>query len=95
VTHLREEERPKVEELKHSIVDVKCRDGRGRCFVVEMQVLHVEGFEKRVVYNASKAYVNQLARGEDYPSLDDVVAVSICDFELWPDTRRASRRSRS
>jgi predicted transposase/invertase (TIGR01784 family) len=85
VTYLSEEQRPKVEELKHSVVDVKCKDSRGRFFVVEMQVLQVEGFDKRVVYNASKAYVSQIARGEEYLGLDDVVAISICDFVLWPD----------
>jgi predicted transposase/invertase (TIGR01784 family) len=85
VTFLREEERPRVPEMKLSIVDVKCQDHRGTRYVVEMQVLNVEGFEKRVVYNASKAYVNQLGVGQEYPALDDVVAVSICDFVLWPD----------
>jgi predicted transposase/invertase (TIGR01784 family) len=73
-----------VEELKLSLVDVKCHDQRGRHYVVEMQVLKVEGFEKRVVYNTSKAYVTQLRAGEDYPGLDDVVGVTICDFLLWP-----------
>jgi predicted transposase/invertase (TIGR01784 family) len=73
-----------VEELKLSLVDVKCFDQRGRHYVVEMQVLNVEGFEKRVVYNTSKAYVTQLRTGEDYPGLDDVVGVTICDFLLWP-----------
>ncbi len=86
VTFLREEERPRVDALKFSVVDVKCRDGRGVVFVVEMQVLNVAGFEKRVVYNASTTYVGQLAGGDDYPKLNDVIAVSICDFELWPDT---------
>ena len=75
----------KVQELKFSVVDVKCRDAQGTVFVVEMQVLNVEGFEKRVVYNASKAYVGQLASGDEYPKLNDVVAVSICNFVLWPD----------
>jgi predicted transposase/invertase (TIGR01784 family) len=70
--------------MKFSIVDVKCTDLRGTTYVVEMQVLNVEGFEKRVIYNASKAYVSQLDGGEDYPKLNDVVAVSICDFRLWP-----------
>jgi predicted transposase/invertase (TIGR01784 family) len=73
-----------VEELKLSLVDVKCLDQRGRHYVVEMQVLKVEGFEKRVVYNTSKAYVTQLRAGENYPGLDDVVGVTICDFLLWP-----------
>jgi len=49
-----------------------------------MQVLKVEGFEKRVVYNASKAYVMQLRNADDYPALCDVVGVTICNFKLWP-----------
>jgi len=79
------EQRPAVAELKLSIVDVKCTDARGVTYVVEMQVLQVEGFEKRVVYNVAKAYVNQIARGELYPDLNDVVGITICDFVLWPD----------
>ncbi|XXY44294.1 Rpn family recombination-promoting nuclease/putative transposase [Sorangium sp. So ce269] len=78
------EQRPAVTELKYSIVDVKCRDARGVTYVVEMQVLNVEGFEKRVVYNVAKAYVGQLGRGQLYPELNDVIGITICDFELWP-----------
>jgi predicted transposase/invertase (TIGR01784 family) len=78
------EQRPQVDELKFSIVDVKCRDAAGTEYVVEMQVLNVEGFEKRVVYNVAKAYSSQLAIGEAYPALNDVIGISICDFELWP-----------
>ena len=82
--HLSREQRVPLEELKLSLVDVKCFDERGRHYVVEMQVLNVEGFEKRVVYKTSRAYVTQLRTGEDYPGLDDVVGVTICDFLLWP-----------
>ncbi len=82
--YLSSEQHVPVEELKLSLVDVKCFDERGRHYVVEMQVLNVEGFEKRVVYNTSKAYVMQLRTGEGYPGLDDVVGVTICDFLLWP-----------
>jgi predicted transposase/invertase (TIGR01784 family) len=78
------EQRPKVSELKYSIVDVRCVDAAGTTYVVEMQVLNVEAFEKRVVYNVAKAYTNQLGVGFAYPELDDVVGISICDFELWP-----------
>ncbi|HSN98297.1 MAG TPA: Rpn family recombination-promoting nuclease/putative transposase [Candidatus Nanopelagicales bacterium] len=81
------EQRPHVDGLKHSIVDVKCIDARGTIYVVEMQVLNVEGFEKRVVYNAAKAYVGQLGAGNPYPQLNDVIGVSICDFELWPKSK--------
>lgn len=84
VTLLPPEQRPKVSELKYSIVDVKCVDVRGTTYVVEMQVLNVEAFEKRVVYNVAKAYTNQLDTGQVYPDLNDVIGISICDFELWP-----------
>src|SRR5580704_4225433 len=78
------EQRPKVSELKYSIVDVKCVDVRGTTYVVEMQVFNVEAFEKRVIYNVAKAYTNQFGVGFAYPELDDVIGISICDFELWP-----------
>jgi predicted transposase/invertase (TIGR01784 family) len=83
--HLSGEQRVDLAELKLSIVDVKCTDVSGRRFVVEMQVLKVEGFEKRVVYNASKAYIMQLRSAEEYPTLCDVVGVTICDFKLWSE----------
>ena len=86
VALLSPEQRPPVAELKLSIVDVRCTDARGVTYVVEMQVLQVEGFEKRVVYNVAKTYVNQIAPGHGYPHLNDVVGITICDFALWPDT---------
>ena len=85
VQHLTGEQHVDVAELKLSIVDVKCTDATGRRFVVEMQVLKVEGFEKRVVYNASKAYVMQLRNADEYPTLCDVFGVTICNFNLWPE----------
>src|ERR1700678_2222874 len=78
------EQRPKVSELKNSIASVKCVDAAGTTYVVEMQVFNVEEFEKRVVYNVAKAYTNQLGVGFAYPELDDVIGITICNFELWP-----------
>jgi predicted transposase/invertase (TIGR01784 family) len=85
VQHLSLEQHVDVPEMKLSLVDVKCTDASGRRFVVEMQVLKVEGFEKRVVYNASKAYVMQLRDAEEYPTLCNVVGLTICNFKLWPE----------
>jgi predicted transposase/invertase (TIGR01784 family) len=81
------EQRPPVEGMKNSILDVKCRDAKGIEYVVEMQILYVEGFAKRIVYNGAKAYINQLNGEQDYPALNDVIGVTICDFELWPGSR--------
>ncbi len=89
LTYLSPEQRVPVAELKLSIVDVKCRDHAGREYVVEMQVLNVEAFEKRVVYNVSKSYVMQIHGGEHYLELSDVIGVTICDFELWPSPPQA------
>ena len=91
VQHLAGEQHVDVPELKLSIVDVKCTDASGRRFVVEMQVLKVEGFEKRVVYNASKAYVMQLRNADEYPALCDVVGVTICNFNLWSERDEQGR----
>ena len=76
---------PKIKYAKYTYLDVKCKDNKGVEYVVEMQVLYVLGFEKRVFYNASKAYVNQLEEGEDYPKLNQVIAISILDFILFDD----------
>ena len=86
--YLPSEQVPLVEGGKLSILDVRCRDRAGTTFVVEMQLIHHRGFVNRVVYNACKSYSGQLKSGEWYTKLMDVVAVSICDFELWPDAQQ-------
>src|SRR5262249_8340101 len=85
IEYLPSEQLPLVEGAKLSILDVRCKDRAGTTFVVEMQLIHHSGFVNRVVYNACKAYAGQLKAGEWFALLADVVAISICDFELWPD----------
>ena len=63
VRHLSLEQHIAVPELKLSIVGIKCTDALDLRFVVEMQVTKIEGFEKRIVYNASKSYLMQLRSG--------------------------------
>lgn len=86
--YLPSEQLPLAVGAKLSILDVRCRDRSGTTFVVEMQLLHVAGFMNRVVFNACKAYADQLKAGEPYTKLTDVVAISICDFLLWPDNEQ-------
>jgi predicted transposase/invertase (TIGR01784 family) len=88
IEYLPSEQLPLVVGAKLSILDVRCKDRAGTTFVVEMQLIHVPGFINRVVYNACKAYVSQLQIREKYSKLTDVVAISICDFELWPDSKQ-------
>ncbi|MDX9721605.1 MAG: Rpn family recombination-promoting nuclease/putative transposase [Myxococcota bacterium] len=42
-------------------------------------------FAKRVVYNAAKAYVGQLESGRQYWALTQVIAISVCDFIMFPE----------
>ena len=93
IEYLPSEQLPLVAGAKLSILDVRCRERSGASFVVEMQLLHVPGFMNRVVYNACKAYVDQLRAGEPYTKLADVVAVSICDFTLWPDEAQDAQQA--
>jgi predicted transposase/invertase (TIGR01784 family) len=83
VTILNPYQAPKISTLKHSYLDVKCRDNRGVEFVVEMQVAYTEGFEKRIQYNACKAYVGQIPTGTDYPKLNQVIAITVVDFVMF------------
>jgi len=88
IEYLTSEHLPEIAGAKLSILDVRCRERSGATFVVEMQLLHMAGFLNRVVYNACRAYSNQLRTGDPYTKLADVVAISICDFTLWPDAEQ-------
>jgi hypothetical protein len=41
-----------------------------------MQVLNLEGFEKRILFNAAKAYSVQLPTGGEYADFSPVIARS-------------------
>ncbi len=75
---------PEIPLLKHTIVDVRCKDNRGRHFIVEMQMHWTIGFMQRVLFNASKAYVKQLDRAEAYKILQPVYALSLVNEIFEP-----------
>ena len=74
---------PRIKGIKDSYLDVKATIAGGKTVIIEMQVLNVLGFEKRVLYNAAKAFSIQLAVGEDYTLLNPVIALTITDFEMF------------
>jgi predicted transposase/invertase (TIGR01784 family) len=77
---------PEIPVLKHSIVDVRCRDQNGRQFIVEMQMLWTDSFKSRVLFNASKAYVRQIDKTEDYGSLEPVFSLNLVNQSFEKDT---------
>jgi len=74
---------PKIKGMKDTYLDVKAKGKDNREFIIEMQVLNVAGFEKRILYNAAKAYSIQIGDGEDYPRLNPVIALTITDFIMF------------
>ena len=78
---------PKIKGMKDTYLDVKAQSRDGREFVIEMQVLNVAGFEKRILYNAAKAYSIQIASAQDYLVLNPVIAITIADFVMFEDSK--------
>lgn len=83
---------PKIRGIKDTYLDVKAKITGNKTVIIEMQVLNLEGFEKRILYNAAKAYSLQLDQGEDYTLLNPVIALTITDFEMFPNLDRVISR---
>lgn len=85
VEYLPSELVPQTPLRKNSIVDVRCKDKRGRQFIVEMQMVWSSEFKQRVLFNASKAYVRQIAGGEDYELLQPVYSLNLVNDIFEPE----------
>ena len=72
---------------KNSIVDVRCRDNRGRVFLVEMQMIWTPEFKQRILFNASKAYVRQIKAGEHYELLQPVYSLNLVNDIFEPELK--------
>lgn len=89
VEYLPNELVPELYEHKNSIVDVLCKDVKGRKFCVEMQMEWSNSFKQRVLFNASKLYVTQAQKAEQYGNLQPVYSLNLVNdiFERdMPDT---------
>ena len=76
---------PIIKGLKSTYLDIKAELNTGEMVVIEMQVLNVAGFEKRILYNAAKAYSVELAEGQSYANLNPVIALTITDFIMFEE----------
>ena len=85
---------PRIKGIKDSYLDVKATITGNKTVIIEMQVLNVLGFEKRVLYNAAKAFSIQLRVGEDYTLLNPVIALTITDFDMFEGSNKVISRYR-
>lgn len=83
---------PQLKGMKDTFLDVKATVTGGKTVIVEMQVLNVVGFEKRVLYNAAKAFSIQLDKGQAYAKLNPVIALTITDFVMFSETAKVISR---
>jgi predicted transposase/invertase (TIGR01784 family) len=83
---------PRVDGLKDSSLDVKAQLADGTLVIIEMQVLNVESFGQRILYNAAKTYAFQLQKGEGYRMLKPVIALTITDFEMFKNSDKLISR---
>ena len=70
---------------KNTSVDVRCEETGGRKFIVEMQMEWTTAFKQRVLLNASKAYVKQLDKGDEYELLQPVYSLNLVNATFEPD----------
>ena len=78
----------KISDFKETYLDVKATLNDGSIVVIEMQIGRMSGFSKRIMYNLTKAYANQLKTAEDYLKLKPAIAVTIVDFILFKDRKK-------
>ncbi len=76
---------PKAEGLKDSYLDVKAKLQDETLVIIEIQVLNVQCFGKRVFYNAANTYGFQLQGAQAYRLLEPVITLTITDFEMFPE----------
>lgn len=87
VTFLKTVQDPEIAPHRVSIVDVLCQDQKGNKFVIEMQLAHEKGFDRRALYYASKAYCNQRKENVHFRDLKDVYFLAITNFSPFPNKK--------
>jgi predicted transposase/invertase (TIGR01784 family) len=78
--------------MKDTYVDVKAILNDNTKVIIEMQVLNVASFEKRILYNAAKNYSSQLKETQEYNLLNPVIALTITDFIMFKEFNKYESR---
>ena len=87
--YLPTEQIPQIPTFKRTIADVKCKDGKGRVFIVEMQIDWTNSFKQRLLFGTSQAIVKQIEKGHPYQLLQPVYGLGLIadtfdkDSEQW------------
>ncbi|MFM9264650.1 Rpn family recombination-promoting nuclease/putative transposase [Tychonema sp. BBK16] len=69
--------------IKDTYLDIKAKISGDRIALIELQLINVSSFGKRVLYNGAKTYSVGLTREERYERLKTVISLKIADFEMF------------
>jgi len=84
ITYLQQEMLGDNRDGKVSVVDIRCTDSNNQHFILEMQVVHHDGFLNRQLLYACKAYALQYVSGEKYKPKHPVFLLTIVNHEILP-----------
>ncbi|MCA6596446.1 MAG: Rpn family recombination-promoting nuclease/putative transposase [Pseudanabaena sp. M046S1SP1A06QC] len=80
---------PKIRGVKDTYLDIKAKikdvDGSDHDVIIKMQVLNIEGIEKRILYNAAHAYSTERRLSEAHNPSNPVIALTITDFVMFSE----------
>ncbi len=91
--YLPQEMFPDVSDGKISIVDVRCMDTKKQQFIIEMQLIHHDGFNQRALMYAAKAYGQQLKKGMSYNDAQPIYLLSIINHNIKSDSQKWLHRA--
>jgi predicted transposase/invertase (TIGR01784 family) len=83
-----------INKMKNSAVDVRAMLGTGEEVIIEMQMVNVEAFTKRCLFNGAKCLAAQLGRGADYTKVKSVMSITIADSLILPANQHSEGVSR-
>lgn len=66
---------------KTGIIDVRARTAKGENVDIEVQLTDQGNMDKRTLFYWGKMYLENIKQGEDYTSLEKVIAINILDFD--------------
>ena len=87
ISFLKTVQNAEIAALRESLIDTMCEDENGERFIVEMQVAHERGFDKRSLYYAARAYLSQRGKDVHYKDLKNVYFLAITGFCPFPNKR--------
>lgn len=69
--------------VKDTYLDIKAKINGDKIALIELQLINVSSFGKRVLYNGATTYSLELTGEERYERLKKVISLKIADFEMF------------